>query len=1214
MSLHRSAAIRRSLGQSLRCWVVNMSESTPVSSRLRFDHRTLVGNAVGTDFEQFTLESFQRSEPRLTLVSSLSTSKDGAIDLSTDDENRCIVECKFIGEESKSSALDRWRPVENTLRENLLRLAENEDGGEIQYGPWLSARRPVRQYRFCVSSPCGSVRNRDTLKGRIETFLYDLSTEHDRLRHLADVKVRVFFWDDFYQILVSHPVLRYRWFGGLPPGLSLISEAGFESGSFREFLSGTYLPYFSRVQFAASEGQRLEQSEDDWTSLADQGRSLLIYGPGGSGKTRLALEICRRLSGRDWLALEVGSKAQSSAIETVLRSHSAPARVVLFIDYGETAQRLGEMSTLAHTAFERTGHHVVLVVTCRSSSWQSVTDELASLEPAMVAVGSLSEVGIEGRYAAWVVRRILDHFEVPSAYNVAGVCDNLPVLAAFASFLYLREPTAFDAQFGNLLELTDFRSWVRRRVINLLEGASNKPGTLIKLSELFMALPAPVSDYSNPKNEMSLLLETLVADRWVEVDGSYYSAAHDVFADGIVADYLFGLPGLATERLRGLLFLAVENDSLLKALSATNRLATYSEFSSIDGLGIVERLIEMSPGPVLDVAWAIVAGRLLDEAEKIMLLSRHGQLRARIAETSFLDGHVSYLAEWASRLPRDAPAYGHAKVALPSLLGQAVGRFTATNMVLRRAYSFDPAVYKDLVIHRLAAEVELEASHFLIVALLRLEDTIEPLNRFISAWFNKNDGSLAASFVLSAWLYRHPIGSDIAPFLFPWLEKFYDTEASSYVLTAWLRSGGDSAVVRKYVLAGLPHYGKLVSAAKLYEAWHRSSGDPADIRGEVANWLGLHKMNVEAARIYGSMPLDTAEVSNERNDVSFWLINNQRESLAGKPLVNWLVCGGDPEFIRHDAQIWLSIHAERKDARLLLSVWLKRGGAPSTIANELPRWLELHGSTEEAGYLMGEWLHHGGSLDRVECHLENWLDCPRDASAVGFLLGAWLEHSQAEVVRERCVRWFAEHWNKEESAPLTKALSSLLCLDIDTAILIARWANRFYQTPEAISRLSRMFHRSYVVSSRFGELINLVLCATWKTLDYHASAADYTKYDKLAGGMLLSNLCGTVGQHELVQTKLDLIVLYSVIYASLFTADSELRYRPEIVMAFVRALDRVPLDIKENDKVLVPFLNWIMARADDINYKGVHNLLKRHGIEIPVRRSELPLHPWATTI
>ena len=75
-----------------------------------------------------------------------------------------------------------------------------------------------------------------------------------------------------------------------------------------------------------------------WCQDATAGRLRLITGPGGVGKTRLAIELCRRLSTEGWHCFEILDGVEGSALANIRKSQSG--QVLVIVDYAETRLEL----------------------------------------------------------------------------------------------------------------------------------------------------------------------------------------------------------------------------------------------------------------------------------------------------------------------------------------------------------------------------------------------------------------------------------------------------------------------------------------------------------------------------------------------------------------------------------------------------------------------------------------------------------------------------------------------------------------------------------------------------------------------------------------------------------------------------------------------------------------------------------------------------------
>jgi tetratricopeptide (TPR) repeat protein len=91
----------------------------------------------------------------------------------------------------------------------------------------------------------------------------------------------------------------------------------------------------------------------------------LVSGAGGSGKTRLALELMRRMRARGWACALVAEGAENDAVQ-VQRSATPGARLLLVVDYSEA--RLG-LERLLRGAARDEGLVRVLLLARQAGDW-----------------------------------------------------------------------------------------------------------------------------------------------------------------------------------------------------------------------------------------------------------------------------------------------------------------------------------------------------------------------------------------------------------------------------------------------------------------------------------------------------------------------------------------------------------------------------------------------------------------------------------------------------------------------------------------------------------------------------------------------------------------------------------------------------------------------------------------------------------------------------
>ena len=478
----------------------------PDSATHHFDGRELRAIDDGSDFETFVYETLAISGDHTSrLKPAHGRGRDGAIDLLDDTTaERCVIECKFIGRDSTSNGRHRWTDIYGKLNTNLKQLAsaDADRAPRSPYGPWLDRERPILRYVFCVTESFANSNDEETLRKSIESDFHTLSETHPGLHHLKNIEVVVYGWTFFLAELTRRLPLKYRWFGGLPLGLSPLFRASPRTGPFKQFLNGETLPFFSRTRFHREQGRSEADTEEDLINAleqSDQDEVLILSGPGGVGKTRLALEIGRTLQQRGWLTLMLSERASPQVIADIAKANSESCRVVLILDYAEASSGIADLAETLRSVNDA-GHSFRLIATCRSSALQTVQDGLGELNSRLLVLDA-AHTTEKTSFNEWVVTRILEHGGVPDPSRTSLVCDGLPVLAAFAVYVFQRHKLVFVTQLKNLVGEHGFSLWARHR-LQILEDvfpASSQPAKI--LAELALQLPITLLEASNIREQ-----------------------------------------------------------------------------------------------------------------------------------------------------------------------------------------------------------------------------------------------------------------------------------------------------------------------------------------------------------------------------------------------------------------------------------------------------------------------------------------------------------------------------------------------------------------------------------------------------------------------------------------------------------------------------------------------------------------------------------------
>jgi len=848
-----------------------------------------------------------------------------------------------------------WRKVASVLKETL-----------PPHAPWLDRQRAISAYWFCISATFANQSAVDRLKGEIERDFEAISKLHPRLDHLARIVVRVRGGQHFASVLARRPTLRYRWFGGLPAGLTAIDAyASVTARTFRKFLDTASLPYFSFAEFARENGIPAGGLHPDpdllLAELIEGSRpALIVGGPGGIGKTRLALEIARAAERQGMLALSCGQRADDRAVEELARSHMKAADVLLFVDYAEAQNQLAAIAAAIEAA-NAAGHRLRLVATCRASAVSTVQQTLEDLGVRRLMLAGAESGPHAGAYLDWVVRRILAHGGIETIAGLAAVCAGLPVLAAFALHLHEERPETFARLFQGLAGDTSFEQWAGRRIALTLDRLGGSRAELRRrTAEIAAMLPLSVQETQRLRvanDAASAILDAFVADGWFDDDEGALLAAHDVFADALLAAHVFEAGIQPQPRARAMLREAHAAGALGRALAALDRLAGHARFGELDGAALMRSVREQDPQALAAVAQALLRSRLLAPAGLVELIAEDAALARELAEDRACHGPLSYAAERLAR-SGDESLRARGAVVIEPILEVALDRDEQpSNLLLRRAFALDPDRFAERALAEMRRAPDDHQTHFLIVAWLKA---------------GRSPDALAA--VVTRWLRAHA----------------WANQSTSFVLGAWLSEGGDVETVRPDLALWLDRHAEIAEARYVYSAWLHAKGDFEAIAPGMRRWLCRHAEIEDASYVYATWLDGNRGVEAVAPDIRRWLDRHGEIAKATYVYAAWLDAKGGVDAVAPDIRRWLERHGEIPDASHVYRAWLGAKGAVDAVAQDIRRWLDRHAEILEASHVYAAWRGAKGSIDAVAPDIRRWLDRHAEIPEASYVYAAWL--------------------------------------------------------------------------------------------------------------------------------------------------------------------------------------------------------------------------------
>ena len=815
----------------------------------RFDDRILGKEDDGDAFERFVDEFLRTESPGSGLVRGLARGADGAIDLA-DPNNKIsqIVECKFIGSNTTATAKERWGEVKRHLEANLPPLAAGEESRRKKYRPWLKSQSDLETYTFVTSAICGSADERNQLRKSISDFFAALSMQHEELSHLKNLTIDLRYWDDLLGQCAQFVPLFYRWFGGFPQGYGEIALSFGSKTGFKQFLASGNLRYFSRDNYLNE--NKLDAAHQIDTALehltqGNESRAQVIFGPGGIGKTRLSIEICEKARELGWWPIRLERKARVAQLDSLCQSHADSAKLLLFIDYAEAFEDLDQMPEALVRLATDGNHRISVLATTRSSSLQKVKDRLLDVQMGHTDMTPAAE---QDGYVAWLVRKIVNHFDIPKPEEIAKSCAGLPVMAAFAGFLYLQDRKQFDLQFGNLAAVNDFNDWSDKRLAQVENRFPGEPVQAL-LAELSVRLPMPLAEVEVFRAAPGLrrnLFDLLRTDRWIEAEGDIFSAAHDVLADAMLVRHLSAMPGNEQERLQDIVVEALLEDRLDRCLAAIDRLGDHPLFDKLSGKGMVTAMLRRANDKTLAALPDIIRSRLLPPAELIALLAASSEVRACLADMPRAHLPIALAAEWAATTGGNQINRVTAEAALNELLGCAVKWPHPNNMILRCAHAFDPAQFHDDVVRRIQAEPIAVDTHYLIVSLLKWGSPPQEVLPFLTLWLTRNKSGNKAAFVYQAWLDASGGVEAIRVKLLEWVAAHGTMPEADFVYKAWLDAQLPYNEIRENCEKWFVGNWKLEGAVFVSKALSSRDDLPPEISSRIVAWSGVFAEHEDA--------------------------------------------------------------------------------------------------------------------------------------------------------------------------------------------------------------------------------------------------------------------------------------------------------------------------------------------------------------------------------
>lgn len=352
----------------------------------------------------------------------------------------------------------------------------------------------------------------------------------------------------------------------------------------------------------------------DWCRAGEHVSISLVTGGGGSGKTRLALQLCKLLREDGWARLWVRPGAEYRAVGAAILSGQP---CVLVVDYAEARESLGQLIQDAVSAPPGTTIRVVLLARSLGKWWQDLVSSpgldirrildkasLVTLKP--LATGEYAQTIFDNALVAFAHR-----LQVPTPEAKLSLAEsNIVFLVVHAAALLAvldqategvsREPHSVSDILDGILqhEAGYWTANARKRGLNLDHGVFRLilalqslvgAGKQAEIAELLALIP-DLADSAERRWQVARWLYDVYPAGSITIDASSQDSWISPFPD-VVADHLI-VGELATrQHLVRSIFARLSEEQALRAFRVLVRAAS----TQADALIIVKIAFMASP-------------------------------------------------------------------------------------------------------------------------------------------------------------------------------------------------------------------------------------------------------------------------------------------------------------------------------------------------------------------------------------------------------------------------------------------------------------------------------------------------------------------------------------------------------------------------------------------------------------------------------------------
>jgi hypothetical protein len=895
---------------------------------LRTSKKTNLQDLDRDQFVDFVQQVFTSTESRPLRFGE---NKDGGIDIAIIGTDRLeAIQCKFITGKT-NSVKSAWQKEAKKLSDVLKTDHDGKLLAQSQYLPWSNTQQPIVTYIFCYNFTSVNLqqfnnlkRSDEHLRVKIQNFFCKQIAARRGFAHISKIEVRVLSGDSLLAMALIDPVLTFKVFGpeiplGFEP-IGLFDEKNSLQEGFQKCLSDRAIKYFSREAFLASATQKSVVFDTETKILKDlfdtpdEEPILLITGPGGYGKSRLSIEICKMVGLiKKCVTYRIDDDVDADAVSELARTIPNGVTLVLWIEYIETQRHFQSIISRAARLNTLGVASVRIIGNCRKSFFKS---ELSDTFQSVIDISSI-ETGLEFEYRKAVFKHIIKQAGYNPSDNFSQECGHNPVLAALMAYISSQEDVGENLreEIKKLVEnpkfARDISSWLVSKILrsyNSVNQTISRANLIENIAGILMILPATdsVMELVNGDKILGGLLKILIADRIVEkrrilsTRGTRvrirWAVAHDIVADYFLGKYLSDTEFLEAE-LRQLLRLAAKRNAIWSTILSLQRVDLRDRISSNSWHKLFSSQINENFGLWSPSRASLIKTNLLSPRDKILLLVDNAEFFDGLANEPLGSRAVTGLAYLYAKTGalQGSELNEQQTNDFLSFLEQAQLSADDKLHALGCALRFAPERFESRALEAIALDKNSTDQYHLFCGWLhcglRPRNIEEPLSRWLLRYCTSSN---RAALVIWAWLSASYNESDhdkaednlffISEFLKEWIEHnsaVRDFEAR-FVFGGWLRLSSKISSIAAFETLGLiephlcrwlPRFGSYVESSYVLAAWMRCGATAGpehaarvfkEVTPFVRSWLDHsdHCFDQTAAYVFSAALICCMETNN----------------------------------------------------------------------------------------------------------------------------------------------------------------------------------------------------------------------------------------------------------------------------------------------------------------------------------------------------------------